>query len=133
MSDEPERELLVRFVHGDRDAFAVLFRRFEPEVHRWIARIVRDAAAADDAVVETFWRAYRSRARFDPDRPLGAWLRRIATRAALDRLKESRAAVCCWRGLRGLVRRLARRAAAAAADARRLRAGARALDVFSIQ
>jgi RNA polymerase sigma-70 factor (ECF subfamily) len=91
MTDEPARVLLERFVRGDRDAFEFLFRGFERDVHAWILRIVRDRSAADDAVVEAFWRAYRSRARFDPGRSFGAWMRRIATNAALDQLKANRA------------------------------------------
>jgi len=90
MPNEPDRALLWRFAQGDRDAFESLFRQFEGEVFRWVLRIVRDPSAAQDVVVETFWRAYRSRARFDVSRPLGAWLRRIATNAALDHLRDAR-------------------------------------------
>jgi RNA polymerase sigma-70 factor (ECF subfamily) len=88
VQDEPPRDLLQRFVHGDRDAFEQLFRQFEREVHRWILRIVRDPSAADDVLVDAFWRAYRSRARFDPARSFGAWMRRIATNAALEQLQQ---------------------------------------------
>jgi RNA polymerase sigma-70 factor (ECF subfamily) len=90
MADDIDDHLLRRFVHGDRDAFERLFRQFQRDVHRWILRIVRDPAAADDATVETFWRAHRSRARFDPTRSFGAWLRRIASHAAIDQLKQVR-------------------------------------------
>ena len=90
MPDDLDGELLARFVHGDRDAFERIFRQYEHEVYRWIIRIVRERPAAEDAVVEAFWRAYRSRARFDPSRSFGAWMRRIATNAALDQVKASR-------------------------------------------
>jgi RNA polymerase sigma factor (sigma-70 family) len=90
MADEPDGDLLRRFVQGDRDAFEWLFTRFHGEVHRWSQRIVRDASAADDVVVESFWRAYRGRARFDPSRSFGAWMRRIATNAARDHLRATR-------------------------------------------
>ena len=90
MRVEPGGDLLDRFVRGDQQAFESLFRHFEREVYRWIVRIVRERDAAEDVLVETFWRAYRSRALFDPARPLGAWLRRIATNAALDHLKAVR-------------------------------------------
>ena len=86
MQDEPDRDLLRRFTHGDREAFEALFRQFEREVYRWILRIVREHAAAEDALVEAFWRAYRGRARFDPSRSFGAWMRRIATNCAIDQL-----------------------------------------------
>jgi RNA polymerase sigma-70 factor (ECF subfamily) len=90
MPDELDDDLLRRFVQGDRTAFEALFRQFEAEVHRWILRIVRDPAAADDVLVEAFWRAYRGRARFDPSRSFGAWMRRIATNAARDHLRSMR-------------------------------------------
>src|ERR1700674_637106 len=48
MPDELHRELLRRFVQGDRDAFESLFGQFQVEVYHWILRIVRDASAAED-------------------------------------------------------------------------------------
>ena len=90
MPDSQDRELLERFVHGDPAALESLFRHFEVEVFRWIVRIVRDASATEDVLVEAFLRAYRGRARFDPSRSFGAWMRRIATNAALDHLRTAR-------------------------------------------
>ena len=89
MQEESDRDLLRRFTHGDREAFEALFRQFEREVYRWILRIVREPGAAEDALIEAFWRAYRGRARFDPSRSFGAWMRRIATNAALDHLRAA--------------------------------------------
>jgi RNA polymerase sigma-70 factor, ECF subfamily len=83
-------ELHERFVHGDLDAFEALFRQFQKEVYGWIVRIVRDPKAAEDLTVETFWRIYSSRARFDPARSFGAWARRIATNVSYDHLKSVR-------------------------------------------
>ena len=90
MPDELDGDLLERFVEGDQRAFEALFRQFEVEVYRWILRIVRDGSAAEDVLVEAFWRAYRGRARFDSSRSFGAWMRRIATNAALVHLKATR-------------------------------------------
>ena len=90
MADEPDADLLRRFVDGDETAFEQLFRGFQADVNRWILRIVRDRAAADDVLVEAFWRLYRGRARFDPTRTFGAWLRRIATNAAFDHLRAAK-------------------------------------------
>ena len=98
MPDELEDDLLERFVRGDQNAFESLFRQFEKEVYRWVLRVVRDASAAEDVVIEAFWRAYRGRAGFDSSRSFGAWMRRIATNAALDHLKKERLRVG-WRTL----------------------------------
>jgi RNA polymerase sigma factor (sigma-70 family) len=83
-------ELLERFALGDLDAFEALFRQFQGAVYGWIIRIVRDHGAAEDLTVETFWRIYRARGRFDPARSFGAWARRVATNLALDHLKAVR-------------------------------------------
>lgn len=82
-------ELLERFASGDLEAFEALFRQHQGEVYGWIVRIVRDRSAAEDLTVETFWRVYRSHARFDTMRSFGAWARRIATNVALDHLRTS--------------------------------------------
>src|SRR5438876_10937833 len=79
---------LERFTAGGRVAFEALFREFQGPVYGWIMRMVRDRAAAEDLTVETFWRAWNARARFDPSRSFGAWTRRIASNAALNHLKR---------------------------------------------
>jgi RNA polymerase sigma-70 factor, ECF subfamily len=82
-------ELLERFAAGDLEAFETLFRQHQRQVYAWVVRIVRDSGIAEDLTVETFWRIYRSRARFDPDGNFGAWAHRIATNAALDHLRHA--------------------------------------------
>jgi len=87
-------ELLERFAAGDVDAFESLFRQYQGEVYRWIMRIVRNTALAEDLTVETFWRMHRAHAHFDPAKGnCGAWLRRIATNAAIDHLRHARCEV----------------------------------------
>ena len=83
-------EVLQRFARGDLDAFETIFREHQREVYGWILRIVRDPGVAEDLTIETFWRMYRARARFDPNCNLVAWARRIATNVALDYLRRPR-------------------------------------------
>src|SRR5512141_2735891 len=82
-------ELLERFTVGDRDAFESLFDQFHGDVYAWVHRIVRDPAAAEDVLIDAFWRMWQARARFDHRREFGAWARRIATNAALSHLKSA--------------------------------------------
>jgi RNA polymerase sigma factor (sigma-70 family) len=81
---------LPQFRDGDLDAFEALFRLHQRAVYGWILRIVRNDAAAEDLMVETFWRIYQARARFDAARGFEPWARRIATHAALDWLRARR-------------------------------------------
>jgi RNA polymerase sigma factor (sigma-70 family) len=91
---ESERDLLEQFRRVDEaectTAFEALFRLHQRSVRGWILRIVRDAAAADELTVEAFWRIYRARERFEPERGFAPWARRIATRAALDWLRAQK-------------------------------------------
>jgi RNA polymerase sigma factor (sigma-70 family) len=84
-------DVLNQFQQGDADAFEALFRQYQRVVYGWILRITRDPATAEELTVETFWRIHRARARFDPAQGFEGWARRIATRAALDWLRTSRA------------------------------------------
>ena len=79
---------LERFAAGDPVAFEAVFREFQGPVYGWIMRIVRDRGAAEELTVETFWRAWNARARFDARRGFGAWARRIASNLALNHLKR---------------------------------------------
>jgi len=90
MTSTVEAEL-EQFTRGDTQAFETLFRQYQGEVYGWIVRIVRDPGAAEDLTLETFWRIYRARARFDPRRPFGAWARRIATNLAVEHLSRRHA------------------------------------------
>jgi DNA-directed RNA polymerase specialized sigma24 family protein len=97
-------DLERRFAAGDLDAFETLFRRHQAEVFGWIVRMLRDGPLAEDATIETFWRIYRARARFDGQHEFGAWARRIATNVAIDFLKARSREVAGLDGLEVRVR-----------------------------
>lgn len=80
-------ELLKRFKQGDVDAFETLFRQFQADVYGWIVQIVRDRGVAEDLTIETFWRIYKTRARFDTELAFGSWARRIATNLAIGHIR----------------------------------------------
>jgi RNA polymerase sigma-70 factor (ECF subfamily) len=87
---EHDDTLLARFVYSDEGAFESLLWRYEAEMYCWILRIARNASATEDVLVEPSWWPYRGRARFDPSRSFGAWMRRVATNTALDHLRMGR-------------------------------------------
>ncbi len=89
MPDESSH-VMDLFRQGDADAFETLFRLHQHAVYSWVFRIVRNPAEAEELTVETFWRIYCARARFNPARGFEPWARRIATHAAFDRLRAQR-------------------------------------------
>ena len=59
---------------------------YQDYLHALVMRVVRDRAAAEDAVQEAFFSAYRNLARFRGD-SFRSWLTRIALNAATDVLR----------------------------------------------
>jgi RNA polymerase sigma-70 factor (ECF subfamily) len=75
---------------GDDEAFARLVEAYQVPVFNLCFRILGEAAEAEDASQETFLRAYRSLASYDPQRKLSSWLLSIASHHCIDRLRRRR-------------------------------------------
>src|SRR4051794_16001060 len=71
--------------------FDALYRAAASDVFAYVMTLLRDRAAAEDVTAQTFERAYRRQAGFDPGRgSQRAWLFGIARNAALDELRRRR-------------------------------------------
>jgi RNA polymerase sigma-70 factor (ECF subfamily) len=81
-----DRDLAERIQRGDQDAFAELIQQHQQAVFNVAYRFLADVHDAEDAAQETFIRAWRFFDRFDADRTLGPWLKRIAANVCLNRL-----------------------------------------------
>ena len=73
----------------DHPAFAVLAERHRRELHVHCYRMLASFDEAEDAVQETFLKAWRGRSGFDGGSQFRAWLYRIATNVCLDMLRHS--------------------------------------------
>ncbi|MEM9700850.1 MAG: sigma-70 family RNA polymerase sigma factor, partial [Planctomycetota bacterium] len=72
---------------GDLERYRELVLRYEPEVWRRAAFVLRDRAAAEDVTQEAFLVAYRKLDEYDPARPFGAWLAGIARNLLRNELR----------------------------------------------
>lgn len=77
-----------RVLESDRDAFAAVVEEHQAAVYSLCYRMLGDPHLAEDAAQETFLRAFRSRARLDPSRPVRTWLLSIAAHHCIDSLRR---------------------------------------------
>jgi len=88
--DLDDAALVERAQAGESTAFDELVRRYEGKVFQLTRRILNDADEAEDALQETFLSAYRGLPRFKREARFSTWIFRIATNAALMRLRKRR-------------------------------------------
>jgi RNA polymerase sigma-70 factor (ECF subfamily) len=81
---------MLAFRGGDQAAFDQLFRRWAGPMLRYLERMVRDSATAEDLLQETFLRVFRARDRYQPEARFSTWLYTIATNLALNELRRPR-------------------------------------------
>jgi len=85
--DEDVR-LMLAFRGGNDAAFEALFERWAGKLLRFLERMVRDTAVAEELVQETFLRVHRARSRYEPDAKFSTWLYTIASNVARNELRR---------------------------------------------
>lgn len=70
--------------------FRELYEREYRAVYRTVRAMVFDSSLAEDLAQECFVRAYRSRDKYRPTGPAGAWLHRIAVNVAISHLRREK-------------------------------------------
>jgi RNA polymerase sigma-70 factor, ECF subfamily len=90
-----ERAVLKRLRQGDPLAAELVMRHHNRALWRIARGILRDDADAEDAVQETYLRAFTRLHEFRGEASLGTWLGRIAVNEALRRLERRRAMSGC--------------------------------------
>lgn len=88
-----DTELVSFALAGDDNAFALIMRRHNRLLFRSVRSILKNDDDTQDAVQETYLRAWRALGSFRSDAKLSTWLVRIAVNEALGRLRSSGAQV----------------------------------------
>jgi RNA polymerase sigma-70 factor (ECF subfamily) len=88
MEDPTEEMLMAAYARGDRHAFAQLFARLGPRVHRFFKRSFGSDAVADDLLQQTFLKVHGARASYKPDLRARPWIFAIAARIRIDEYRR---------------------------------------------
>jgi len=85
-----DAELVERLKTGDRDAFGALLRRYQGKVYRLAMNMTRSPQDAEEVTQDVFLAVYRKIGDFDGRAAFSTWLYRVASNAALMKLRGRR-------------------------------------------
>ena len=88
-----DAEAIRRTVEGDSEAFEYLYLTYKTRVYLACLRLSGNSSTAEDLLQETFMLAFRHIASFRGDCRFSTWLFRIATNAALMKLRRVKARI----------------------------------------
>ena len=88
MQSTSDEVLIGRIANGDRLAMQVLYARHHVRVFRFVVRLVRDEATAEDLISEVFLDVWRQAGRFEGRSAVSTWMLAIARFKALSALRR---------------------------------------------
>ncbi|MGE0565310.1 MAG: sigma-70 family RNA polymerase sigma factor [Pseudolabrys sp.] len=88
MQTTSDEVLIGRIAKGDRLAMQVLFARHHVRVYRFVLRLVRNEATAEDLISEVFLDVWRQAGKFEGRSQVSTWLLSIARFKALSALRK---------------------------------------------
>lgn len=89
-SRDVESALVERVRRGDHDAFREIVGHYEARLRLLAFHLLRDAQLMNDAVQDTFLKAYVALPDYRGEAALGSWLHRICYRVCLDHLRRAK-------------------------------------------
>ena len=88
--DSSDKALIARIAGRDQTAMCALFARHRTPLYRWLLRIVRDKALAEDLLSEVFIDVWRQASSFQGRSSVSTWLLAIARYKALSARRRHR-------------------------------------------
>jgi RNA polymerase sigma-70 factor (ECF subfamily) len=85
-----DETLIARYVAGDVASFEALYERHELPLWRFVLRLCRDRATAEELTQETWFAVTREAPRFKSDGRFAPWLYTIARNRVIDRHRATR-------------------------------------------
>jgi RNA polymerase sigma factor (sigma-70 family) len=90
MEEPTDEELMNAYAEGDLRAFERLYARHRAPLYRYVMRLAKDPATANDLFQGTWEKIIRARRGYRSDAPFKAWMYRIAHNHVMDHFRRSR-------------------------------------------
>jgi RNA polymerase sigma-70 factor, ECF subfamily len=87
--DDVDRELIARICDQDRDAFRELYLRYHRRLARFLTRLTRSYADAEDVINDTLWIVWNRAGAFRDASRVSTWIMGIAYRRALNAFRRA--------------------------------------------
>jgi len=84
------QDAIARMRRGDPDALTATISRYQHRLYRYLLRLVREPAAADDLFQQTWLRVMEKIGRYDARRNFESWLFSVAHNLAIDSWRAKR-------------------------------------------
>src|SRR5467141_2963997 len=88
MQSTSDEVLIGRIANGDRLAMQVLYARYHVRVFRFVLRLVRNEATAEDLISEVFLDVWRQAGKFEGRSAVSTWMLSIARFKSLSALRR---------------------------------------------
>lgn len=83
-------QAMARYARGDDAAFAEVYDALADRLHRFLRRLARNEATAEDLLQQTFLRMHDARARFHDGADVVPWAYAIGRRVFLDHARRAK-------------------------------------------
>jgi RNA polymerase sigma-70 factor (ECF subfamily) len=93
MAPESDDELVERLRRKDVRAFDIAYARYAPRLYRFLLRLCRSRAAAEDVLQETWLKLSSRASELSAETDLSAWLFTVARNAWISRARVERRVV----------------------------------------
>ncbi|MEW5884197.1 MAG: sigma-70 family RNA polymerase sigma factor [Armatimonadota bacterium] len=87
-NEAAERRIVSLLASGDGSALGELYALYAPRIYRYTYRMLNNAADAEDATQETFYRVMRKSRDLRADAAFRTWIFRIARNLCIDRIRQ---------------------------------------------
>jgi RNA polymerase sigma-70 factor (ECF subfamily) len=84
MPSPTDHDLVRQAWQGNAEAYGELVQNYQSLVFNVCYRLMGERREAEDMTQETFLRAFLHLEQCDPERPFGAWIRRVATNLCIN-------------------------------------------------